>query len=244
MLSSMEHPAASPFPAAVELDALRLLTLVHQLGEPLAEVGEPLADAKTSLLRGERLLLALDHLVRHPATLALLLIDAFERLPQLAGKRAALLRRLRWLLDAENTPPAPTFRRARSRVQGAERRLTLAPAAIPWRRRDDALAHLTCRALLAVEPLPGSPPLAGYRITPRGVDLLEQRFYPAVKIAAAYQKRCAAVREYLPDWQTLDFEASLAAIGDRLEDLRREEQLPRELDVIPSLFERVFRERL
>lgn len=233
----MEHPAASPSPAAVELDALRLLTVVHQLGEPLAEEG-------TMLLRGERQLLALDHLMRHPAAIALLLVEAFERLPQVADKRAALLRRLRWLLDAENAPPAPAFRRARSRVQGTERRLTLLGAGIPWRRRDDALAQLTCRALLAIEPLAGRPPLAGYRITPRGVDLLEQRFYPAVKIAAAYQKRCAAIREYLPDWQRLDFEARLAAIGERLEELRREEQLPRELDVVSSLFERVFRERL
>jgi hypothetical protein len=233
----MEHPAASPSPAAVELDALRLLTLVHQLGEPLA--GE-----NGALLRGESRLLALDHLVRHPAAIALLLIDAFERLPGLADKRAALTRKLRWLLGAEHAPPAPTFRRARSRVQGTERRLTLIPANIPWRRRDDALAQLTCRALLSVELLPGQPPLAGYRITPRGVDLLEQRFYPAVKIAAAWQKRCAAIREYLPDWPGLDLEARLAAIGDRLEDLRREDQLPRELDVLPSLFERVFRERL
>lgn len=233
----MEHPAASPSPAAVELDALRLLTVVHQLGEPLAE-------ESTTLLRGERQLLALDHLMRHPEAIALLLVDAFERLPQVADKRAALLRRLRWLLGAENAPPAPTFRRARSRVQGTERRLTMLAAGIPWRRRDDALAQLTCRALLAIEPLAGQPPLAGYRITPRGVDLLEQRFYPAVKIAAAYQKRCAAIREYLPDWQRLDFESRLAAIGERLEELRREEQLPRELDVVPSLFERVFRERL
>ena len=233
----MDPAAASPSPHAVELDALRLLTLVHQLGEPLAEENE-------ALLRGEQRLLALDHLLRHPETLALLLIDASERLPELAEKRGSLRRRLRWLLSAENPPPAPAFRRARARSPGGERPLTFVELTLPWRRRDDALAHLTCRSLLVVEKIGTQPPLLAYRLKARGAELLEQRFYPGVKIAAAYLKQCAAIREYLPDWPLLDFEARLQAIADRLEALRREDQLPRELDVIPIYFERVFREKL
>lgn len=237
----MQHAAASPIPRAVELDALRLLALVHQLGEPAGE--------GAAALRGERRLLALDHLLRHPEQLGLLLVDAFERLPEPAERRtgplrAGLMRRLRWLFGAENAPPAPAFRRARSRAEGAQRRLTFAGEAAPWRRRDDALAQLTCRALLVVEVLAGQPPELSYRLTPRGADLLEQRFYPGVKIAGAYLKQCAAIREYLPDWRELDFEARAEAIAERLEQVRRDEHLPRELDAIPALFERVFRERL
>lgn len=233
----MDPAAASPSPRAAELDALRLLTLVHQLGEPQEAEGE-------ALLRGERRLLLLDHLLRHPSTLALLLVDAYERLPELGEKRAGLVRRLRWLLGADNAPPAPAFRRARSRVQSVERRLHFLELGVPWRRRDDALAHLESRALLAVEISGGRPPQLGYRIAARGAELLEQKFYPGVKIAGTYLKACAAIREYLPDWPQLDFEERLAALADRLETLRREEQVPREADAIPTLFERVFREKL
>ncbi len=84
----MDPAAASPSSSAAPLDALRLLTLVHQLGEPQEAENE-------ALLRGERRLLLLDHLLRHPSTLALLLIDAYERLPELGEKRAGLVRRLR-----------------------------------------------------------------------------------------------------------------------------------------------------
>ncbi len=240
----MQQAAASPSPRAVELDALRLLALVHQLGEPAGESPGETAEEGVAELRGERRLLALDHLLRHPEQLALLLVDAFERLPELAERRAGLIRRLRWLFGAENAPPAPAFRRARSRAQSVERRLTLPAFAAPWRRCDDALAQLTCRALLEVEVLGGQPPVLVYRLTARGADLLEQRFYPGVKIAGAYLKQCAAIREYLPDWRELDFEARFAAIAERLELLRQEEHVARELDAIPTLFERVFRERL
>lgn len=241
----MNHAAASPPLAAVELDALRLLTLVHQLGEPLEIEGE-------SRFRGEQSLLALDFLLRHPDTLALLLLDAFERLPELGDKKAGLIRRLRWLLGAENSPASPAFRRARARGQGAERRLTFAELSIPWRRRDDALAHLTCRALLLVEAEAGSPngsptgplPDLAFRITARGADLLEQRFYPSVQIAATYLKACTAIRELLPDWRQLVFETRLQAIWERLEALRREEQVAREQDVIALLFERTLHEKL
>lgn len=232
----MNHAAASPPLAAVELDALRLLTLVHQLGEPLEIEGE-------SRFRGEQSLLALDFLLRHPDTLALLLLDAYERLPELGEKKAGLIRRLRWLLGAENSPATPTFRRARARGQGVEQRLTFAELSIPWRRRDDALAQLTCRALLVVE-VEGQPPGLAYRITGRGADLLEQRFYPGVKIAATYVKRCTAIRELLPDWQGLPIETRLQAISERLETLRREEQIAREQGVIALLFERTLQEKL
>lgn len=233
----MDHASASPIPHAVELDALRLLTLVHQLGEPLVEEG-------ARLLRGEERLLALDHLLGHPETLALLLLDALERLPELKAKSAGALRRLRFLLDAENPLPTPTFHRARSRDLRYERKLTFPTLATPWRRRDDALAHLESRALLAVEVSGSRPPQLGYRLRARGAELLEQKFYPGVKIAGAYLKGCAAIREYLPDWPQLDFEERLEALADRLETVRREEQLPREADAIPTLFERVFREKL
>ena len=233
----MNHAAASPPLAAVELDALRLLTLVHQLGEPLEIEGE-------SRFRGEQSLLALDFLLCHPDTLALLLLDAFERLPELSDKKAGLIRRLRWLLGAENSPAPPAFRRARARGQGAERRLTFAELSIPWRRRDDALAQLTCRALLMVETEAGPPPDLAYRISTRGADLLEQRFYPSVHIAATYLKRCTAIRELLPDWRQLVFETRLQAIWERLEALRREEQVAREQDVIALLFERTLHEKL
>ncbi len=154
------------------------------------------------------------------------------------------MRRLRWLLGAENAPPAPAFRRARSRVQAVERRLHFLEMGVPWRRRDDALAHLESRGLLAVEISGGQPPQLGYRLRARGAELLEQRFYPGVKVAGAYLKACAAIREYLPDWPLLAVEERLQALADRLETLRREEQLPRELEVMPTLFERVFREKL
>ncbi len=236
----MDHASASPIPHAVELDALRLLTLVHQLGEPLEEEG-------ARLLRGEERLLALDHLLGHPETLALLLLDALERLPELKAKSAGALRRLRFLLDAENPLPTPTFHRARSRDLRYERKLTFPTLATPWRRRDDALAHLTCRALLGVETRTEGGQkrqILAYRLTPRGADLLEQRFYPSVKIAATYLKQCAAIREYLPDYTELDFEMRLASVAERLEDLRREDNLPREQDAAQALFERVFREKL
>ncbi len=100
---------------------------------------------------------------------------------------------------------------------------------VPWRRRDDALAHLESRGLLAVEIAGSQPPQLGYRLRARGAELLEQRFYPGVKIAGAYLKACAAIREYLPDWPQLSqVEERLQALADRLETLRREEQLPRE----------------
>jgi len=241
----MQYAAASPSARAPFLDALRLLTLVHQLGErPPEGAAEGSGEDGAAVLRGERQLLALDHLLRHPETLGLLLVDAFERLPELAEKRAGLTRRLRWLFGAESSPPAPAFRRARSRAQTAERRLVFASFAAPWRRCDDALAELTCRALLEVGVDAGQPPVLAYRLAPRGAELLEQRFYPGVKIAGAYLKQCAAIREYLPDWRRLDFEQRLGAVTDRLESLRAEEHVPREIDVIPTLFESVFSERL
>jgi DNA-binding PadR family transcriptional regulator len=232
------------FPAnpLLALDALRLLTLVQQLGDPSGDdAGE--SESGERVLVGEERLIGFDHLLRHPATLAYVLIDHCRRLPDLAEKRAALARRIRLLLG-DRADQAPIFRRARSRPAVGEGRPSLFQPTPSWHRCDDALAYLTSRGLLAIGIEGSQPPRLSYRLTTRGADLLEQRFYPSAKSAGAYLQACAALREYWPVGLDASIEAVLERTDEGLDQLRQDEQMPLEKDLLPVLFERTFRERL
>ena len=210
----------------VEQDALRILTIVHQLGE---------RPDRRWFIDSEHLLRPLDHLVRHRIDLAHVLMDQVRARPsQLAPRRAELARRVRQLLAA---PPQPHHRQAVLRP--------FEPG--PWERLDDVLAYLGCRGLLQVESLPSHA--VRFRLTDQADRWLRRSVYPAADGLAPCRERCALLRDVLdPDLLRPEGEPELDAylqqIDRRLATLRREEQIPLEEDMLSRLFQISFLEPL
>lgn len=213
----------------VERDALRILTILHELGE------------RAEGARGldfESQLQALLRLTRDEVDLALVVLDSSHAGSRSAGsrqpaERRELAGRVRELLAAPRGPSRPATGKL------------LAPTA--WRRLDDALALLACRELLRVEPRADGE--LRFRLTARAESWLEGSVSPAGETSARLRERCALLRDVLPadllhprDEPAL--EAYLGQAGERLDELRREEQIPPEDDMLGGLFQTVFLETL
>ncbi len=221
----------------LEQDALRLLTIVHQLGEQPPE--PPPAESRW-FVDTESQLQHLDHLVRHPIDLAYVAIDQVRsRGAELEIHRADLARRLRRLLGAPQ--------------RGRHRPHLLRPFDPgAWQRWDDALAILGCRGLLRVEPRPAGDSGAAdlrYRLTAEGNRWLGQAVYPEQELLAPLRERCELLRAMLPESLLKPRPpASLAAYlldtAERLESYRRDEQVRPEGDLLGRLFHSTFREAL
>ena len=210
----------------VEQDALRILTIVHQLGE---------RSANDWYIDFEAQLQSLDHLVRHPIDLAHVVIDQFHaRQPELTPQRADIAGRTRQLLAR---PKQPRHRTA-----------TLKPFDPgSWQRLDDPLAYLACRELLQVETLPTHA--VRFRLTPRADLWLRQSVYPVDENLVASRERCALLRNVLPAalLQPPDepaLEDYLRQAGDRFNEIREEEQILPEEDLLGRLFQIAFLETL
>lgn len=260
----MESPTTQELIASMShaQQALRFLMIVQQLGDPVGQ-GEA-AEVSESLLIGEESLLGFEHLLRHPATLAFALIELYRHDNDNHEKRKALARRIRALLGDRDFSPS-LFRRSRSRGLMGDGRPSLFMPVPVWRRTDEVLASLISRRLLEVEVFGTQPPRLAYRSTPRGTLFLEQQVYPTSPTARADLQACATLREFWPGMQRPETEGSMArpeswdnpnrSLGHSLEEvlartgvwldqLRQEEQIPLESDLLPVVFERTFRERL
>ncbi len=223
----------------VEQDALRVLTVVHQLGERTAD--EPPA---RWFIDTESQLRHLDHLVRHPIDLAYLLIDQLRTRPgRLEPPSGDLAPRVRQLLGAPR--------------RGRHRAMLLRPFDRgSWHRLDDALALAACRGLLRVEPLTvaeGEGAGAGelrYRLTGGAASWLRGSVYPRQPGLAPYRERCELLREVLPESLLRPrspeggLGACLRSTAERLEDFRSDAQLRPEDDLLGRLFQSTFREML
>ncbi len=218
-----------------ELDAVRLLTVVHQLGELPAE---PPSERRW-LIDTESRLRHLDHLVRHPIDLAYVLMDQVRgRGVELESRLAELARQARRLLQA------PRRRRRRPHL--------LRPFdAGSWRRFDDALAVAGCRGLLRVEPLPtGRDEGAGdlrYRLTAAGARWLRESIYP--RRNHGYRDRCQLLRDVLPaealhPGPSTALADYLHGVRRRLDELSRDERIRPEDDLLGHLFHGTFAEAL
>ncbi len=218
----------------VEEDAVRVLTVVHQLGEQPAD---PAAGAHQWFVDTESQLQYFDHLVRHPIDLAYVLIDQVRsRGSELEARLADLARQVRQLL-------------------GATRRRRHRPSLLrpfdpgSWHRWDDALALLGCRGLLRVEPLPDArqPGELRYRLTDRGARWLGEAVYP--QDPGGWRERCGLLRVVLP--AALLRPPSPGTLGSYLRDTARrldayrgDEQIRPEDDLLGSLFLSTFAEEL
>lgn len=214
----------------VEHDALRILTIVHQLGEPVRSPG------LRARVVSEARLQSLDHLVRQPVDLAYALIDhAREAASRDRGARGSgLARDVRRLLPAGRRSP----------LDGERLRPPHGPV---WERWDDVLAYLGCRDLLRVRPerRNGSRQLA-YLLTDAGADHLERTVYPKDAGVAPYLERCHLIRDHLlsdPLLDEADLPRHLREVGRRLEAFRRERLAPEE-DLLRRWFRSAFGEPL
>jgi hypothetical protein len=209
----------------IEQDALRLLTLVHQLGTP------PLETEFRAVLVGEELLLALDHLVRHPGILAFVLIDQLGQRPAPEPRQNNLIRRVGDLLGQRET--------AMERVRGLQTGA--------WERWDDALAFLSCRGLLRVRPqvLEGRRPELSYWLPETTAQELEEVIYLAEPTLLPIRERCRLLAEGLlkegvttsPDAMRLP---DLGALAARIEAFHHSEQIDPEDDTLKRLFHSTF----
>ena len=215
----MDSTSTQGLARSTEQDALRLLAVVHHLGDPVEESGVH------SVLVGEERLLAYDHLSRHPGTLALLLLDRAARDPHEIPSR--LVDGLRDLIAGRDT-------------LDLDLRTLLLP--VRWERRDDALAYLGCRALLRVRPWPeeGEPPRLSYWLPDRVAESLDDQIYPAEPALEAIRRRCRLMADYLPT----EVEIDLSGTRQRFETFRQEEQLDLEDDLLASFFQSIFGEAL
>ncbi len=199
----------------VQLGAVRLLCLVCHFGEDdAAAQGGP-------TLWGERRLQELDHLLRHPDQLALLLMDRV-----LASGKAvpsSLAEGLRGLLRANGGGRAP-------------RRLEVPP----WRTADDTLAFLTCRNLLRLASRPrGGQTERGFVATEDGVDTLSS-LSAKEGMARLLRERCRLLGQVIPPGASLDLDSS----RERLAGFLQDENLATEDDPAPRLFHLLFDQRL
>lgn len=207
-------------------DALRLLTIVHQLGER--------ADGRW-FVDTEPQLQGLDHLIQHPIDLAYFLLDLI-RTARSPGDphRPDLPGQVRQLLG----PPSRQRRRA----------AVLRPfEPDSWERWDDVLAGLGCRDLLRVESL-GRRDLR-YRLTERGAAWLERSAYPEAQGLAPWRTRCELLRAVAPESllqsrRGTALERRLRQVHQRLETYRLEEQVKLEDDLLGRVFQATFLEPL
>ena len=212
----------------IEDDALRILAVVHQLGEPSPEAGF------NAFVSGERHLQWLDHLVRRPIDLAFVLIAGHD--PATAGgpkRPAALPRDVRRLVAGE---------RALQRLAG-ERLHRFQGGA--WERWDDVWTFLGCRQLAEVRA-GGEPALdLEYWLSDHGVRHLEG-LYASTTDFEPYRERCRVIQRHLADGTggPADLETITRVASHRLDDFRLEEQLTPEDDLLSRFFHRIFGEHL
>ncbi len=223
-----------------EQDAVRVLIVIHQLGEQPTE-----ASAKRGwFIDTESQLQHLDHLVRHPIDLAYVLMDQIRS--GLAGTTGTEL-------EARASDLAPRVRR----LLGASRRGRHRPSLLrpfdpgSWCRWDDVLALLCCRGLLRVKPIPNGAQAAGelrYRLTAAGAHWLRDAVYPQVA-DADWRERCDLLRAVLPDHLLRPL--SHATLGPylhdtarRLDAYRNDEHVRPEDDLLGRLFQSTFAEEL
>jgi len=198
-----------------EGDALRLLTLVHQLGRPVEERGF------AAEIAGELHLSRLGHLLAQPLDLAYFLVDRGRE----SERRSSAMRTVRRLLGSE-------------REGESHRRHRFDPGG--WRRLDEALSLAICRGLLEVQPAEEG---AGtrYLLTDAGASFLEERIYP---VLGSYLERSAALRIHLGETTPAELERLLDELEKRLERFRHDEQIPLEEDLLPHFFAATFGEPL
>lgn len=223
----------------VESDALRLAILVHQLGEP--------GDEPTpKRVQGEDLLQILDHLLRHPTTLAYVLMDQVARRRPGFEARGVFARRVRQLLSNERQQHQPTRRRRpwQTKPDGPVD-LTLHPFTRPrWQRLDEPLTLLAARDLMRVRLRREERPLLSYELTARGVDWLESEIYPKDRNSTLYLQLCSIMLDLLPALDGPGWRDLMDEIRHHLDAFRRDERLPVEQDPLAVLFHHVFQEHL
>ncbi len=220
-------------------DALRILTVVHQLGEPARRPG-----VLTSVA-GEGRLQHLERLVRRPVDLAFVLLDLATLAPGFEQRRGDLIQHLRRLLSADGD----THHRRRGEHLRRFRRGS-------WERWDDVLVYLGCRDLLRVRPLrdaarpAATQPVAArglsYLLTDAGAEYLEQSAYPSDPEVATYRERCQLIRDFLGrDFAAeLDLEKTLQEVDHRLESYCHQEQVAAEEDLLDRYYQSTFGEAL
>lgn len=220
----MTEPDPSWRSAALERDALRLLTVLHQLGREVEMPGFAVA------LDGETHLLRLDHLVRHPLDLAYVVVDATSSAAPQQQRRRAAQRAVRRLWSEGE--------------RGVDRRFRHRFNPGSWERRDDALSLLVCRGLAVIRPSPEPESDLRYLLAEAAARRLETEIYPRQPTLAPILERCAVVRDFLAYLDPGALAARLEQLAQRLGSLRREEQVPLEEDLLPRLFFEAFGEPL
>ena len=223
----------------VEIDALRLAILVHQLGEP----GD---DEAPRRVHGEDLLQILDHLLRHPTTLAYVVMDQVARRRPGFEARGVFARRVRQLLSNERQQHQPTRRRRpwQTKPDGPVD-LTLHPFVRPrWQRLDEPLVLLTTRGLMRVRLVQGERPQLSYELTSRAAEWLDGEIYPKDRNSTLYLQLCSIMLDLLPALDGPGWRALMDEIRHNLDAFCRDERLPVEQDPLTVLFHHVFQEHL
>ncbi|MEM1176884.1 MAG: hypothetical protein AAGM22_00950 [Acidobacteriota bacterium] len=220
-------------PRPAESDALRLLAVVHQLGES--------TDGGEWQLRGERTLLELEHLVLQPRLLAHVLMHLFDLDPTWESRRATVSRRVRQLIELDERRGVRVRRRG---TLGAS--LDFPPTA-RWRRLDDALAAASMRGLLRVD-VQGQQGAGGgdvvYRLQRGGARLLDDHFYTEGHAAARQLEVSGVIREFLPRWDGEWIAQQIDEARESVSAFRYAEQIPLERSILPEIFLVTFDERL
>lgn len=222
--------------APVELEALRLMVLVHQLGEPTSSPGF------RSVLRGEPHLQTVHHMVRHPGTLALLMTASFRAQPDPAQQQRAAedVRRV----FAANFPPGEDSSRF-TRLQPME--------PFTWVSFDDALAFLGCRDLLAVRTS-SAPVSSSYWLTDNGASHLRAQSIRDDPALQRFRTSCRGLRELgMPPDPSSRRESSgarpwlpadLEHLADSLRVFCHDEQIEVDNDLLGRFFQSTFGEPL
>ncbi len=208
-------------------DALRVLTIVHQLG------AQP--DGRW-YIDTERQLQHLDHLVRNPASLAYVLMDQV---------------RSRELSERDTPPDLPARIRqllGLSRPTRHRRLIAYSFESSTWKRWDDILAYLSCRDLLTVSL--SAPDESRYELTEQTANWLETTVTSSSSGSAGRtpaRQRCALLNATLPRQLLINpghLTSYLEDAGSRLAAYQVAEQLDVEDDLIAHLFQATFLEPL
>ncbi len=214
-----------------ELAALRLMTVVHHLGQPVKS-GDFCA-----AIAGESQLLCLTHLIVHPLDLAFLVLDQVALRPELRQVRE-LRGQVRRLLGQEGEPRRPGSGWAASRCD----RLT----PVRWERQDDVLAFLASRNLLQVVwgsqlaartnvPRPEQELLYVLTETGAAVVAAQDKASGTSGLLALWRENCQLLRILLPDLSQQDLRALLLAVRERVDSFAHAAQLAAEDDLIRQL---------
>ncbi len=226
-----------------EVDALRLAIVIHQLGEK---------DDDPQIVRridGEPRLQSLDHLLRHPTTLAYVLIDQYSRRKDLSERRATLVRKIRQLLANERQQHLPARRRRAWQTRPDGRSTTALHSFVPcrWQKLDDVLAFLGSRDLVRVSVRPRSSSqeaLLSYGLTQTAAELLDRELYPKDRKSMLHSQLCGIITDLLPPFDDRQWPSVLQDTEEHLDDFIREEQIPLEQDPLGMLFQITFQEQL